>query len=143
MLLSRSVSCNQVIYGLIDASEAAYADGTAAPVEQMPFMAYFKRSGYRPVNDFIQKQLTDRKILMHKALIEFTTEKQKNGGVIYWTPKLSLVKEVSGSDSDKALMKDFTDTVMAHNESVFAEYKAATKASASSDDIDLSARLAG
>jgi hypothetical protein len=80
---------------------------------------------------------------MHKALIEFTTEKQKNGGVIYWTPKLSLVKEVSGSDSDKALMKDFTDTVMAHNESVFAEYKAATKASASSDDIDLSARLAG
>lgn len=144
VLLSRSVSCNQVIYGIIDAPEAAYADGTAAPVEQMPFMAYFKRSGYRPVNDFIQKQLTDRKILMHKALVEFTTEKQKNGGVVYWTPKLAFVKEVSGTeDGDKALMKDFADTVNAHNESVFAEYKAAQKAMASSDDIDLSERLAG
>jgi len=106
-------------------------------------MAYFKRSGYRPVNDFIQKQLTDRKILMHNALIELTTEKQKNGGVIYWTPKLSLVKEVTDTDADKALMKDFADTVNAHNESVFAEYKNAQKAAASSADIDLSARLAG
>jgi len=143
VLLSRSVNCNQVIYGVLDAPEAALADGTAAPIEAMPFVAYFKRSGFRPVSDFIQKQLTDRKIIMQKAVIEFTTEKQKNGGVIYWTPKLSLVKEVSISDTDRELMKKFGETVIAHNESVFDDYKAAQKANASADDIDLSARLAG
>jgi len=143
VLLSRSVNCNQVIYGVLDAADATLADGTAAPIEAMPFVAYFKRSGFRPVSDFIQKQLTDRKIMMQKAVIELTTEKQKNGGVVYWTPKLSLVKEVSISDTDKELMKKFGETVIAHNESVFEEYKQAQKAMSSSDDIDLSQRLAG
>ena len=139
---SRAVVCNQVIYGRIT-GEFKNADGNVVAMDNEPMIAYFKRSGYRPVNDFIQKQLTDRKILMHKALIEFTTEKQKNGGVIYWTPKLSFVKEVSGTDTDKALMKDFGDTVNAHNEFVFTEYKNAQKSMNSADDIDLTARLAG
>jgi len=143
VLLSRSVNCNQVVYGIMDAPEAQYADGSSAPIEAMPFVAYFKRSGFRPVNDFIQKQLTDRKIMMQKAVVELSTEKQKNGGVVYWTPKLSLVKEVSFGDDDKELMKKFGETVIAHNEAVFAEYKVAQKATSSSDDIDLSQRLAG
>jgi len=144
VLLSRSVNCNQVIYGVLDAPEAALADGTPAPIEAMPFVGYFKRSGFRPVSDFIQKKLTvEKKLVMQKAVIQFETEKQKNGGVVYWTPKLSFVKEVGITDTDKELMKKFGETVIAHNESVFEEYKAAQKATASADDIDLSARLAG
>jgi len=143
VLLSRSVNCNQVIYGVMDAPNAKNAQGVAAPIEAMPFIAYFKRSGFRPVSDFIQKQLTDRKIMMQKAVINFTTEKQKNGGVVYWTPKLSLVKEVSITDGDKELMKKFGETVVAHNESVFEDYKQAQKAMSNPADIDLEQRLAG
>ncbi len=143
VLLSRSVNCNQVIYGIMDAPKAQDAQGVETPIESMPFVAYFKRSGFRPVSDFIQKQLTDRKIMMQKAVINFTTEKQKNGGVVDWTPKLSLVKEVSITDSDKELMKKFGETVVAHNESVFEEYKQAQKAMSNPADIDLEQRLAG
>ena len=143
VLLSRSVNCNQVIYGVMDAPNAKNAQGVSSPIEAMPFIAYFKRSGFRPVSDFIQKQLTDRKIMMQKAVINFTTEKQKNGGVVYWTPKLSLVKEVSITDGDKELMKKFGETVVAHNESVFEDYKQAQKAMSNPADIDLEQRLAG
>jgi hypothetical protein len=142
VILSKSVSCNQVIYGIIDAPDAADASGAPTPLESVPFMAYFKRSGFRPVREFIDNQLTRRKILMQKAVIELSTEKQKNGGVIYWTPKLSLVKEVSITDTDKELIKQFAETVKGHNDSVMSEYKAAVKMAASDDDIDLAQRFA-
>ena len=93
VILSQSVNCNQVLYGVLDAPDATAADGTPTPLENVPFMAYFKRSGFRPVRDFIDQQLTRRKILMQKAVIELTTEKNKKGSVIFWTPKLSLVKK--------------------------------------------------
>lgn len=142
VILSKSVSCNQVIYGIIDAPDATDANGAPTPVESVPFMAYFKRSGFRPVREFIDNQLTRRKILMQKAVIELSTEKQKNGGVIYWTPKLSLVKEVSITDTDKELIKQFAETVKGHNDSVMSEYKASVKMAASDDDIDLAQRFA-
>lgn len=143
VLLSRSVNCNQVIYGILDAPDATTADGSPSPIEAMPFVAYFKRSGFRPVREFLDEHLMKRKrILMQKAVIEMTTEKQKNGGVIYWTPKLSLVKEVSISDTDKDLINQFVDTVKGHNETVMNDYREAQKAMASSEDIDLSQRFA-
>jgi len=142
VLLSRSVNCNQVIYGVLSAADATLADGTPAPVEELPFVAYFKRSGFRPVREFIDQQLTRKKILMQKAVIEMGTDKQKNGGVVYWTPKLSLVKEVSISDADKELIKQFAETVKGHNDSVMHEYREAAKMSMSDDDIDLSQRFA-
>ena len=142
VLLSRSVNCNQVIYGVLNAADATLADGTPAPVEELPFVAYFKRSGFRPVREFIDQQLTRKKILMQKAVIEMGTDKQKNGGVVYWTPKLSLVKEVSISDADKELIKQFAETVKGHNDSVMQEYRGAAKMSMSDDDIDLSQRFA-
>ena len=142
VLLSRSVSCNQVIYGVLSAADATLADGTPAPVEELPFVAYFKRSGFRPVREFIDQQLTRKKILMQKAVIEMGTDKHKNGGVVYWTPKLSLVKEVSISDADKELIKQFAETVKGHNDSVMHEYREAAKMSMSDDDIDLSQRFA-
>ena len=142
VLLSKAVSCNQVIYGVIDAPDAVSADGSPTPLENVPFMAYFKRSGFRPVREFIDTQLTKRKILMQKAVIELTTEKQKNGGVIYWTPKLSLVKEVSITDDDKDLIKQFAETVKGHNDSVMSEYKAAIKMTLTDEDLDLAQRFA-
>ena len=142
VLLSKAVSCNQVIYGVIDAPDAVSADGSPTPLENVPFMAYFKRSGFRPVREFIDTQLTRRKILMQKAVIELTTEKQKNGGVIYWTPKLSLVKEVSITDDDKDLIKQFAETVKGHNDSVMSEYKAAIKMTLTDEDLDLAQRFA-
>jgi hypothetical protein len=142
VLLSRSVNCNQVIYGTITAT-GTLADGTEASVTDMPFVGYFKRSGFRPVRDFIEQQLTKKKILMQKAIIEMTTEKNKNGGVIYWTPKLALVKEVSISDDDKALVNQFMDTVRGHNESVMESYRMASKMNMDGDDVDLADRLAG
>jgi len=142
VMLSRSVNCNQVIYGVLNAADATLADGTPAPVEELPFVAYFKRSGFRPVREFIDQQLTRKKILMQKAVIEMGTDKHKNGGVVYWTPKLSLVKEVSISDADKELIKQFAETVKGHNDSVMQEYREAAKMSMSDDDIDLSQRFA-
>jgi len=142
LLLSRSVSCNQVIYGIMDAPDATLADGTPAPIENMAFVAYFKRSGFVPVREFMES-LTRRKVIAQKAVVEMTTEKHKMGSVLYWTPKLSMVKEVGLTDEDKALIKKFTETIKGHNESVMADHQSNTKASMSPDDIDLSARLAG
>jgi hypothetical protein len=96
-----------------------------------------------PVRDFIENNLTRKKILMQKAVVEMSTEKHKKGSVLYWTPKLSLVKEVSITDDDKDLMKKFADTVRGHNESVMGEFKEANKANMSADDADLASRLAG
>lgn len=143
LLLSKSVACNQVIYGILDAPNATLADGSPSPIEGMAFVAYFKRSGFMPVRDFIENNLTRKKILMQKAVVEMSTEKHKKGSVLYWTPKLSLVKEVSITDEDKDLMKKFADTVRGHNESVMGEFKEANKANMSADDADLASRLAG
>ena len=143
VLLSKSVSCNQVIYGVLEAPDATYADGTPAPIEDMAFVAYFKRSGFIPVINFIDQELTrNKKVLMQKAVIEMTTEKHKKGSVLYWTPKLSLVREVSINDKDKELLRKFNDTVKGHNETVFADFKAAQKSMMSADDSDLANRFA-
>ena len=143
VLLSKSVSCNQVIYGVLEAPDATYADGTPAPIEDMAFVAYFKRSGFIPVKNFIDQELTrNKKVLMQKAVIEMTTEKHKKGSVLYWTPKLSLVREVSINDKDKELLRKFNDTVKGHNETVFADFKAAQKSMMSADDSDLANRFA-
>ena len=143
VLLSKSVSCNQVIYGVLEAPDATYADGTPAPIEDMAFVAYFKRSGFIPVKNFIDQEFTrNKKVLMQKAVIEMTTEKHKKGSVLYWTPKLSLVREVSINDKDKELLRKFNDTVKGHNETVFADFKAAQKSMMSADDSDLANRFA-
>ena len=51
-LHSRSVVCNQVIYGKLS-GDFADADGNPVILEDQPIIAYFKRSGFKPVADFI------------------------------------------------------------------------------------------
>ena len=141
LLLSQSVMCNIILYGQLDMADAVNAAGEASPVKDLPFVAYFKRSGFRPMNDFIQNKLGNS-ILLPTALIELTTQRQSNGGVTYWTPKPSLIKEVSFTPERKELAKKFMDTVAASNNKIIEEHREAVKQIVSSEDVNLADRFA-
>ena len=141
LIRSRMAVCNQIIYGLIS-GKFTKADGTEVELDNSPFVSYFKKSGFIPVRNFIDQELTrKKKVLMQKSYIELTTEKQKKGTLTYFTPKLAFVKEVSMSDSDKSLIKDFTSTVKGFNEKIMGDYTSATKATLSDADADMSKRF--
>jgi len=141
LLLSKSVTCNIIIYGQLDMKDAVNAAGEASPVENLPFVGYFKRSGFRPMNDFIQQKLG--KIPLPTALVELKTKRMANGGVTYWIPQPELVKEVSFTPERKELMQKFLDTVGAANAKILGEHKEALKQVMSDEDVDLANRLAG
>ena len=136
-LRSRAVVCNQVIFGNIS-GDFRTADGTEVKVEDQPVVAYFKRSGFKPIGDFISN-LAKQKKLMQKCVISLKTHRHKNGSVTFWTPMPALVDEVSITQEDKDLMAMFADTVKGHNESVMNQYREAVKLIADDDDIDLAA----
>ena len=136
-LRSRAVVCNQVIFGKIS-GDFRTADGTEVKVEDQPVVAYFKRSGFKPIGDFISN-LAKQKKLMQKCVISLKTHRHKNGSVTFWTPVPALVDEVSIIQEDKDLMAMFADTVKGHNESVMNQYREAVKLIADDDDIDLAA----
>jgi hypothetical protein len=141
LLLSKSVMCNIILYGQLDMENAVNAAGESSPVKDLPFVGYFKRSGFRPMNDFIQNNLGN-KILLPTALIELKTQRQSNGGVTYWTPKPSLVKEVKFTPQRKELAKKFMDTVAASNNKIIQEYRESFKQIVSSEDVNLAERFA-
>ena len=136
-LRSRAVVCNQVIFGKIS-GDFKTADGTEVKIEDQPVVAYFKRSGFKPIGDFISN-LAKQKKLMQKCDISLSTHRHKNGSVTFWTPVPALVGEVSITQEDKDLMAMFADTVKGHNESVMNQYREAVKLIADDDDIDLAA----
>ena len=136
-LNSRAVVCNQVLYGKIS-GEFKTADGTAVKIEDQAVVAYFKRSGFKPINDFIGG-LSKQKKLMQKCEISLTTHRHKNGSVTFWTPVPTLEKEVDITDQDKELMGMFAETVKGHNENVMNQHREALKLIADDDDIDLAA----
>ena len=65
---SRSAVCNQVIYGQVSGAFTK-ADGTNVDVKDKPFVSYFKRSGFKPIRDFIDS-LTRQKKIMQKVMIK-------------------------------------------------------------------------
>lgn len=134
---SRSAVCNQVIYGQVSGAFTK-ADGTKVDVKDKPFVSYFKRSGFKPIRDFIDS-LTRQKKIMQKVMIKLTTSRVKSGSVIYYIPVPTLHSEVQVSDSDKSLMKDFSETVKAHNENVLIQHREAQKLISPSEEQDLSA----
>ena len=136
-LNSRAVACNQVLYGKIS-GDFKTADGTDVKIEDQPVVAYFKKSGFKPINDFIGG-LSKQKKLMQKCEISLTTHRHKNGSVTFWTPVPALEKEVDITDQDKELMGMFAETVKGHNENVMNQYREAVKLLADDDDIDLAA----
>ena len=136
-LRSRAVVCNQVIFGKIS-GDFKTADGTEVKIEDQPVVAYFKRSGFKPIGDFISN-LAKQKKADAKCVISLKTHRHKNGSVTFWTPMPALVDEVSITQEDKDLMAMFADTVKGHNESVMNQYREAVKLIADDDDIDLAA----
>ena len=134
---SRSAVCNQVIYGQIT-GDFTKADGTKVDIKDKPFVSYFKRSGFRPIRDFIDS-LTRQKKIMQKVVIKLTTSRMKSGSVVYYVPVPTLHSEVQVSDTDKALMKNFSETVKAHNENVLNQHREALKLISPSEEQDLSA----
>ena len=134
---SRSAVCNQVIYGQVSGAFTK-ADGTKVDENDKPFVSYFKRSGFKPIRDFIDS-LTRQKKIMQKVMIKLTTSRVKSGSVTYYIPVPTLHSEVQVSDSDKSLMKDFSETVKAHNENVLIQHREAQKLISPSEEQDLSA----
>jgi len=134
---SRSAVCNQVIYGQIS-GDFTKADGTKVDIKDKPFVSYFKRSGFRPIRDFIDG-LTRQKKIMQKVVIKLATSRVKSGSVVYYVPVPTLHSEVQVSDTDKTLMKDFSETVKAHNENILIQNREALKLISPSEEQDLSA----
>tara|TARA_R110002124_G_scaffold167588_2_gene334849 strand:+ start:2249 stop:3097 length:849 start_codon:yes stop_codon:yes gene_type:complete len=140
LLLSKSVSCNVILYGSVDIPNGKYADGSDAVLTNFPFVGYFKRSGFRPINDFLQQKLGN-KIPLPTSYIKLGTKRMANGGVTYWIPQPELVKEVSFNAERKEMMQKFMDTVAASNNKILGEYKDASKQSLTDEDADLSKRF--
>jgi hypothetical protein len=140
LLLSKSVTCNVIIYGKLDMPKGVTASGQKTPLENLPFVGYFKRSGFRPINDFIQNKLGN-KIPLPTAYIELKTKRMSNGGVTYWIPQPELVKEVPFSIESKELMQKFMDTVAASNAKIINEHKDAQKQVVADEDVDLAQRF--
>ena len=134
-LHSRSVVCNQVIYGKLT-GDFVDADGNGIQIKDQPIISYFKRSGFKPVADFIDT-LNKQKKVMQKCIANFSTQKNKKGSVTYWTPAVSLSKTTDIKEADKDLMRMFGDTVKAHNETITNQYREAVKMVVTNDESDL------
>ena len=139
-LSSRAVVCNQVMYGHISGAFRE-ADGTPVDVVNEPVVAYFKRSGFKPIADFVSSLAKQNKLMVLTEM-KLTTSKQKKGSVTYWTPVPSSAGVVKTlTDHDKDLMANFADTIKAHNDTVMGEHREAIKLISSGDDIDLAAEF--
>lgn len=134
-LKSRAVICNQVIYGTISGTFKNGA-GEEVVLEKKPMIAYFKKSGFKPIADFINGLGRQDKLMAH-CEINLRTHKNKKGSVVYWTPVPTLAGVVGLDDDDKQLVVKFDQTIRGHNEAVIREFKAAQKLMLSEDDSDL------
>jgi hypothetical protein len=134
-LKSRAVICNQVIYGTISGTFKNGA-GNEVTLEKKPMIAYFKKSGFKPIADFISGLGRQDKLMAH-CEINLRTHKNKKGSVVYWTPVPTLSSVVGLDDDDKQLVVKFDQTIRGHNEAVLREFKEAQKQMLSEDDSDL------
>jgi len=118
-LRSRTAVCNQVLYCVIS-GDFVKGNKEAVKIDSHPVVAYFKKSGFVPMKNFIES-LTKQKKIMQKCWINMATAKQKKGSVTYWTPVPTLKSETDITDQDKELMKKFAETVKAANQSVLEQ----------------------
>ena len=132
---SKQSVCNQVLYSVVS-GDFKKGNGEVVKVENHPVVAYFKRSGFVPIRNFIDS-LTKQKKIMQKCNIALNTSKQKKGSVTYWVPVPTLHSETSITAEDKELMKKFADTVKAHNQSVLEQNRESTKLVPNSSDDSL------
>ena len=124
-LRSRLAVCNQVLYCIIS-GDFVKGNKDKVAVDRHPVVAYFKKSGFVPMKNFIES-LTKQKKIMQKCWINMATARQKKGSVTYWTPVPTLQSETDISTEDKELMKKFADTVKAANQYVLEQNRESAK----------------
>ena len=132
---SRNVVCNQIIYGQISGT---FYDAEKNPtvLDKTPVVAYFKRSGFKPVADAIDLLRRNNK-LMQRTSFDLTTNRMKKGSVVYYVPVLKEGQNVDITANDKELMGMFAETVKSHNEYVMKENRESLKRTVSDEDVDL------
>jgi hypothetical protein len=135
-LASRLATCNQVFYALIT-MEGKTADGTEVKIENYPVVTYFKRSGFRPAREAIER--LGRNTLMTEVVFELTTKRNKMGSVTYFTPVFTQTETVSMDEASMETMAMFLDTVKASNANILEQHKEASKAKANEEEVDLAA----
>lgn len=135
-LASRLATCNQVFYATVS-MDGKTGDGRDVKIENLPVVAYFKRSGFRPAMDAIAK--LPKGLAMSEQIFELTTKRHKMGSVTYFTPVFSPVKTTKLSDEDFELTAMFVQTVAASNHRILEQHKEALKNKASEEEIDLAA----
>ena len=134
-LKSRSAVCNQVLYSKVS-GKFRKANGEEIEISEHPAVAYFKRSGFLPIRNFIDS-LTRQKKIMQKCWISLKTDKKKKGSVTYFVPVPTLSSETYILDEDKELMKKFAETVKAHNQSVLEQSRESAKLESNDADESL------
>ena len=122
---SRLAVCNQVLYCIIS-GDFVKGNKDKVAIDRHPVVAYFKKSGFVPMKNFIES-LTKQKKIMQKCWINMATARQKKGSVTYWTPVPTLQSETDISTEDKELMKKFADTVKAANQYVLEQNRESAK----------------
>lgn len=140
VLISQQVVCNLVLYGIVSGT-AKNSTGEEVTLDNVPVVAYFKKSGFRPSREAIDG-ITRQKKLMQKTVFEIGTKKNKAGSVIYWTPTFAQVDYLSDlSADDMETIKKFIETIKSQNERILENFRDATKLADDAIDVSLEAEL--
>ena len=139
VITSKAVNCNQLLYCVVTGTFKD-ADGKEVFLDEVPAMSYFKRSGFMPVNNFINNITSGTtKRIMQKVEINLKTSRLKKGSVTFFVPVLTEHQYLDGiTENDKSLMSMFADTIKATNAGIMNQYREAVKLQSSSEDTDLS-----
>jgi len=135
-LASRLATCNQVFYALITMAGKT-AEGREVKIEHYPVMTYFKRSGFRPAREAIER--LGKNTLMNEVVFELTTKRNKMGSVTYFTPLFTQKETIPMDDASMETMTMFLETVKASNANILEQHKEAVKAKADEEEVDLAA----
>lgn len=134
-LASRLATCNQVFYAVISMA-GKNAEGKNVDIKDFPVVTYFKRSGFRPAREAIQKLGNTP---MNEVVFDLTTKRHKMGSVTYFTPVFTQSSSARLDGPTTELLTMFLETVKASNANIMEQHKEAMKSKASEDEIDLAA----
>jgi len=134
-LASRLATCNQVFYAIIN-MKGKTAEGKDVEIKDYPVMTYFKRSGFRPAREAIQKLGTTP---MNEVVFDMTTKRHKMGSVTYFTPVFTQSGSAKLDEATTEMLKMFLETIKASNNNILEQHKEALKAKANEEEVDLAA----
>jgi hypothetical protein len=139
-LTSREVVCNQVVYGTVSGT-AKDAQGNDVELDNQPVVAYFKKSGFRPVREALDLITRQRK-LMQKTVFDIGTKKMKTGAITFWVPTFAQVEYLDElTEDDLGLIKKFLESIKVYNDGILEKFRDAQKASLGDIDVSLEAEL--